>query len=87
MLDVITILSLSYQKTTVCSIVVPYLGSLNPQFIDFRAFKVLFRLFFLSVDCWCLFFSSFCSQIVAILGFVSEMLGDIAITSILVWFL
>ena len=33
----------------------------------------------------CSFF--LCSQIVAIIGFVSAMLGDIMITSILVWFL
>jgi len=46
------------------STVVAYLGSFNSEFVEFRAFKV-----------------------VAIVTFVSEMLGDIMITSILVWFL
>ena len=32
------------KKTTACSIVVAYVGRYNPQFIDFRVFKVLFRL-------------------------------------------
>ena len=72
-------------KTTVFSIVIAYLGRFSPQFTEFRAFKVLF---YLILRHWCLFFPSFIpSQVVAILSFVSEMLGDLMITSIMVWFL
>ena len=48
-----------FKKTTVCSIVIAYIGGLDPQFVNFRLFKLLFRpwlLCFVNVS-----FSSSCS--------------------------
>jgi hypothetical protein len=76
-------------ETTVCSILVAYLGKFNPHFVDFRNFnlKVVFWLLLLSVVRWCSFFCTFCWQIVVILSFASEMVANVMITSILVLFL
>jgi hypothetical protein len=72
-------LSLPYSrlKTTACSIIVAYLGRYSP------VFKVLFRVVLRLL----MFILFLFSQDVAIVSFVSQMLGDIMITSILVWFL
>ena len=72
------------KKTTASSIVCAYVGRFHPQFNEFRAFKVLFRL---AVRHGLRLLMFFCSQAVVILEFVSETLGNIMITCVLVWFL
>ena len=64
---------------------VAYLGQFSPQFAEFRVFKVPFPPYLSSLDVYAFLLS--CSQVVVIVGFISQMLGDIMITSILVWFL
>jgi hypothetical protein len=63
-----------------CSIVMMVYGGLMPQIVKWSQFKVLF-----APHQYPPFLSSFLSQVVAIVFYSSEILGNIIITTILVW--